>query len=73
MALSSSVIRFILYHPQVPGAEGNFVFIKDAVYNKPDHSILPFPTFFTPPDEDPSMLEPMVADLGDVDPFMAAE
>ncbi|KAF3790011.1 50S ribosomal protein L3-2 [Nymphaea thermarum] len=58
---------------QVPGAEGNFVFIKDAVYNKPDHSILPFPTFFTPPDEDPSMLEPMVADLGDVDPFMAAE
>ncbi|CAN6467035.1 unnamed protein product [Victoria cruziana] len=58
---------------QVPGAEGNFVFIKDAVYKKPDHSILPFPTFFTPSDEDPSALEPTIADLGDLDPFMAAE
>ncbi|KAF9602686.1 hypothetical protein IFM89_030574 [Coptis chinensis] len=25
---------------QVPGAEGNCVFIKDTVYEKPDHSVL---------------------------------
>ncbi|XP_010468241.1 PREDICTED: 50S ribosomal protein L3-2, chloroplastic-like [Camelina sativa] len=29
---------------QVPGAEGNFVFIRDAWYKKPDISKLPFPT-----------------------------
>ncbi|KAG5631978.1 hypothetical protein H5410_003695 [Solanum commersonii] len=28
----------------VPGAEGNFVFIKDSVYKKPDILTLPFPT-----------------------------
>jgi large subunit ribosomal protein L3 len=58
---------------QVPGAEGNFVFIKDAFYKKPDVSLLPFPTFFAPEDEDPAKLEPLVADLGEVDPFMVAD
>ncbi|KAI3821455.1 hypothetical protein L1987_09023 [Smallanthus sonchifolius] len=58
---------------QVPGNEGNFVFIKDAWYKKPDISMLPFPTYFSPEDEDVSSLEPLVADLGDTDPFMAAD
>lgn len=58
---------------QVPGAEGNFVFIKDAVYKKPDPSLLPFPTYFVPEDEEISELEPLVADLGEADPFMAAD
>ncbi|KAH0762881.1 hypothetical protein KY290_018954 [Solanum tuberosum] len=58
---------------QVPGAEGNFVFIKDSVYKKPDISILPFPTYFAPENEDQADLEPLVADLGDTDPFMAAD
>ncbi|KAK1319939.1 hypothetical protein QJS10_CPB04g01099 [Acorus calamus] len=58
---------------QVPGAEGNFVFIKDSVFRKPDISLLPFPTHFIPEDEDLSQSEPIVADLGDMDPFMAAD
>ncbi|KAM0962417.1 hypothetical protein ACFX13_021966 [Malus domestica] len=58
---------------QVPGAEGNFVFIRDAFYKKPDVSSLPFPTYFASEDEDPSKLEPLVADLGEVDPFMVAD
>ncbi|XP_030472900.1 50S ribosomal protein L3-2, mitochondrial [Syzygium oleosum] len=58
---------------QVPGAEGNFVFIKDAVYNKPDVSTLPFPTYFAADDEDTASLEPLIADLGEVDPFMVAD
>lgn len=58
---------------QVPGAEGNFVFIKDSVYKKPDISTLPFPTYFAPEGEDQTDLEPLVADLGDTDPFMAAD
>ncbi|RWR94491.1 50S ribosomal protein L3-2, chloroplastic [Cinnamomum micranthum f. kanehirae] len=58
---------------QVPGAEGNFVFIKDSFYKKPDISLLPFPTHFIPSDEDTSELEPLVADLGEVDPFMTAD
>ncbi|CAA7405876.1 unnamed protein product [Spirodela intermedia] len=58
---------------QVPGAEGNFVFLKDAVYKKPDLSVLPFPTHFVPEGEEISELEPLVADLGDVDPFVAAD
>ncbi|KAG2294562.1 hypothetical protein Bca52824_041231 [Brassica carinata] len=57
----------------VPGAEGNFVFIKDAYYKKPDISKLPFPTYLVPEDEDQPELEPLVADLGEVDPFMLAE
>ncbi|KAL0388945.1 UNVERIFIED_CONTAM: 50S ribosomal protein L3-2, mitochondrial [Sesamum radiatum] len=57
----------------VPGATGNFVFIKDAVYKKPDMSLLPFPTYFAPEDEDPVKLEPLVADIGETDPFMAAD
>ncbi|XXG70477.1 hypothetical protein AAC387_Pa06g3232 [Persea americana] len=55
------------------GAEGNFIFIKDAVYKKPDISLLPFPTHFIPSDEDTSELEPLVADLGEIDPFMTAD
>ncbi|KAM3755865.1 hypothetical protein ACB098_02G071200 [Castanea mollissima] len=58
---------------QVPGAEGNFVFIKDAVYKKPDVSVLPFPTYFATEDEDTAELEPIVADLGEIDPFMVAD
>ncbi|CAI9771129.1 unnamed protein product [Fraxinus pennsylvanica] len=58
---------------QVPGATGNFVFIKDAVYKKPDISLLPFPTYFATEDEDSTKLEPLLADLGDTDPFMAAD
>ncbi|KAH6808559.1 ribosomal protein L3 plastid [Perilla frutescens var. frutescens] len=58
---------------QVPGATGNFVFIKDAVYKKPDIAVLPFPTYFAAEDEDPTQLEPIVADFGDIDPFMAAD
>lgn len=58
---------------QVPGATGNFVFIKDAVYKKPDIALLPFPIYFAPEDEDPLQLEPIVADFGDIDPFMAAD
>lgn len=58
---------------QVPGAEGNFVFIKDSVFKKPDISLLPFPTYFAPEDEDQDSLEPLIVDLGDTDPFMAAD
>ncbi|XP_041000068.1 50S ribosomal protein L3-2, mitochondrial-like [Juglans microcarpa x Juglans regia] len=58
---------------QVPGAEGNFVFVKDAFYKKPDISMLPFPTYIAAEDEDTSELEPLVADLGEVDPFMVAD
>ena len=58
---------------QVPGATGNFVFIKDSVYEKPDTSILPFPTYFVPEDEDADDMKPLVADLGDVDPFMVTD
>lgn len=57
----------------MPGATGNFVFIKDSVFKKPDRTLLPFPTYFAPEDEDLSELEPLVADLGDTDPFMAAD
>ena len=58
---------------QVPGATGNFVFIKDAVYEKPDTSILPFPTYFVPEDEDSDDMKPLIANLGDVDPFMVVD
>ncbi|XP_042989716.1 50S ribosomal protein L3-2, mitochondrial-like isoform X2 [Carya illinoinensis] len=58
---------------KVPGAEGSFVFVKDAVYKKPNISLLPFPTYFADEDEDMSELEPLVADLGEVDPFMVAD
>lgn len=49
------------------------MFIKDAVYKKTDASLLPFPTYLAPEDEDPATVEPLIADLGDVDPFMAAD
>lgn len=57
----------------MPGATGNFVFIKDSIFKKPDISLLPFPTYFAPEDEDLSKLDPVIADLGDTDPFMAAD
>ncbi|PON64848.1 Ribosomal protein [Parasponia andersonii] len=53
---------------KVPGAD-----IKDAVYKKPDISLLPFPTYFPAEDEDTTDLEPLVADLGEVHPFMVAD
>lgn len=49
------------------------MFIKDAVYKKPDASTLPFPTYFGAEDEEEEDLEPLIADLGEVDPFMAAD
>ncbi|KAJ3683061.1 hypothetical protein LUZ60_013288 [Juncus effusus] len=58
---------------QVPGAEGSFVFVKDGHYKKPDRSILPFPTYFIPEGEETENLEPIIADLGDTDPFMAGD
>lgn len=35
--------------------------------------MLPFPTYFAAEDEDTAELEPVVADLGEADPFMAAD
>lgn len=58
---------------QVPGAVGNFVFVKDAFYEKPDISKLPFPTYFSTEDKDDESLEPLTVDLGELDPFMAAD
>lgn len=57
----------------MPGATGNFVFIKDSVFKKPDISLLPFPTYFAAEDEETTELKPLMADLGEVDPFMAAD
>ncbi|OAY70841.1 50S ribosomal protein L3-2, chloroplastic [Ananas comosus] len=65
--------NFMWVKGQVPGAEGSFVYIKDAVYKKPEISSLPFPTHFIPEGEDTDELEPLIADLGEVDPFMAAD
>ncbi|OEL33945.1 50S ribosomal protein L3-2, chloroplastic [Dichanthelium oligosanthes] len=65
--------RNLLYlKGQVPGPEGSFVFVKDSIYKKPDTALLPFPTYFTQEGE-PEVLEPLIADLGEVDPFMAAD
>ena len=68
-----SLFVFVWCAQQVPGATGNFVFIKDAVYEKPDISLLPFPTYFAPEDEDTDNLKPLVAELGDVDPFIVTD
>lgn len=57
---------------QVPGAEGSFIYIKDAFCKKPDISTLPFPTYFIPEEEEISKLEPLIADLGEIDPLMTA-
>ncbi|KAL3687397.1 hypothetical protein R1sor_013706 [Riccia sorocarpa] len=56
---------------QIPGHNGNFVELTDAVYKKPDPSTLPFPTFFASPDEDVNSLQPLEVDLGEADPFLA--
>ncbi|KAK9740142.1 hypothetical protein RND81_03G014800 [Saponaria officinalis] len=59
---------------QVPGAVGNFLFVKDAFGEKLENTELyPFPTYFTPEDEDDEALVPITADLGEIDPFMAAD
>ncbi|CAK9211834.1 unnamed protein product [Sphagnum troendelagicum] len=52
---------------QVPGHKGNFVYIKDAFYKKPDLSVLPFPTYFASADDDTS---PLIAELGETDPYL---
>ena len=36
-------------------------------------AILPFPTYFATDGEDTDKLEPLVADLGEVDPFMIGD
>ncbi|GJP51392.1 hypothetical protein CLOM_g10546 [Closterium sp. NIES-68] len=65
---------------QVPGHSGNFVFVKDAVrkweMQGPDAVAhggleLPFPTFYPPHGEDLASLPPLLADAGEVDPFVA--
>lgn len=71
--ISDDLFLFVWCAQQVPGATGNFVFIKDAVYKKPDISLLPFPTYFAPEDEDTDNLRPLVAELGDVDPFIVTD
>ncbi|RLN22801.1 50S ribosomal protein L3-2, chloroplastic [Panicum miliaceum] len=64
--------RNLLYlKGQVPGPQGSFVFVKDSIFKKPDTTLLPFPTYFTQGESE--VLEPLIADLGDVDPFMAAD
>jgi large subunit ribosomal protein L3 len=57
---------------QVPGPQGSFVFVKDSIFKKPDINLLPFPTYFAHEGELED-LEPLVADLGNMDPFMAAD
>lgn len=65
--------RNLLYlKGQVPGPQGSFLFVKDSIYKKPDRALLPFPTYFSQEGESEDM-EPLIADLGDVDPFMAAD
>lgn len=49
------------------------MFIRDSFSKKPDISLLPFPTYFAAEDEETTELEPLIADLGEVDPFMAAD
>ncbi|KAI5069356.1 hypothetical protein GOP47_0015657 [Adiantum capillus-veneris] len=56
---------------QVPGHAGNFVFVKDAFQRRPDLSITPFPTYVPDSNEDITSVEPLVAEIGDVDPFLA--
>eukprot|EP00897_Mesotaenium_endlicherianum_P007730 jgi/Mesen1/6986/ME000364S06166 len=55
---------------QVPGHSGNFVLLKDALFKRPDPSVLPFPTHLSSGHEDLSTLEPLTADLGEKDPFV---
>ncbi|BAA92206.1 putative ribosomal protein L3 [Oryza sativa Japonica Group] len=63
--------RNLLYlKGQVPGPQGSFVFVKDSIYKKPDIAKLPFPTYFSQEGESEELL---VADLGDIDPFMVAD
>ena len=65
-------IYLLLSFLQVPGPQGSFVFVKDSIFKKPDTALLRFPTYFTQEGE-PEVLEPLIADLGDVDPFIAAD
>ena len=58
------MLNFLL---QVPGHKGNFVYIRDAFFKKPDFSVVPFPAFEPSEDDD---LSPQIADYGEVDPFL---
>ena len=49
------------------------MYIEDAVYKIRDASLFSFSTYFAPEDRDLTMLKPLIADLGDVDPFVAAD
>lgn len=55
---------------QVPGHSGNFLLLRDATYRRPDISSTPFPTYITTSEEDTLSAPPMVADLGESDPFL---
>eukprot|EP00475_Leptophrys_vorax_P009629 TRINITY_DN16373_c0_g1_i1.p1 TRINITY_DN16373_c0_g1~~TRINITY_DN16373_c0_g1_i1.p1 ORF type:complete len:276 (+),score=14.34 TRINITY_DN16373_c0_g1_i1:70-828(+) len=67
---------------QVPGHNGNFLLVKDAVKKRGEQVFagmeggedkgvfqLPFPTFYPSPNEDLESLPPLLADVGDTDPF----
>lgn len=43
------------------------MYIRDAFYKKPDFSVVPFPTYEPNEDDD---LSPLIADYGEVDPFL---
>ncbi|KAH9544665.1 hypothetical protein CY35_12G006900 [Sphagnum magellanicum] len=48
----------------VPGHKGNFVYIKDAFYKKPNLSMLPFPTYFALLDDS---MSPLLVELSETD------
>ncbi len=58
---------------QVPGHSGNFVLLRDAVFKKPDPETLPFPTHIPEEGEVREDLKPIIADMGEQDPFVEAE
>lgn len=61
----------LMVRGQVPGHNGNFVLLRDAFFKRPDVSKTPFPTHFADADEDVSSLQPLTADMGDADPYLA--
>jgi large subunit ribosomal protein L3 len=66
------VLWIILSTFQVRGPQGSYIFVKDSIYKKPDRALLPFPTHFSLEGEEEDS-EPLIADLGDIDPFMVAD
>lgn len=66
------ILLVILVYYRYEG-EGDFIFLKDALYKKPDISTLLFLTYFSTEDEDVSSLKPLVADLGKTDLCMATD